>query len=424
MTRGLFASANRKGSPRSCDGSTVTRERQMRKALGIALAFVVLTGVWATLAYTQSDLLPKSLRMSDRDGVASEDKVLRAKTPRASNGGSGGLIAVEAKSARQARVSTDIRAVGSLQSDEAVQIASEIAGRIAEIPFKEGQPVRAGDVIARLDEALVKADIADAEARLRLAKQNNDRAKALVRTGAVTERSRDEAISNFEIAQAAVELAKTRLDKHTLRAPFDGVAGVRNVSIGAYVAVGTPIVNIEKLDTLKVDFKVPEIYLTDIKVGQTVDVTLDAVPGQTFAGEIYAINPLVDVNGRSLHVRARLANSQQLLRPGLFARITIKGLAEREVTLVPESAIVPRGGDAFVYRVDNGQAIEARVKLGARKDAEVEVLEGLEPTAIVVTAGQQKLKNGSGVEIVSAGDVLPPGARAPENKPGAADRSG
>ncbi len=396
----------------------------MRKARYIALALLAVAGIWASLAYTQSAFLPQILRLADRSTGSPAKQDGRAETPRASNRGQSGPIVVEAKAARQARVSTDIRAVGSLQSDEAVQVASEIAGRIAEIAFKEGQPVGAGDVIARLDEALVKAEIADAEARLVFAKQNNDRARALVRTGAVTGRTRDEAVSNLEIAQAAVELAKTRLDKHTLRAPFDGVAGVRNVSVGAYVAVGTPIVNIEKLDTLKVDFKVPEIYLTDIKVGQVVDVTVDAVPGQTFAGEIYAINPLVDVNGRALHVRAQLANSRQLLRPGLFARITIKGLAEREVTLVPESAVVPRGGDAFVFRVDNGQAIETRVKLGARKNAEVEVIEGLPPTAVVVTAGQQKLKNGSSVEVVSAGDVPSPDARAPESKSGAADRSG
>ena len=311
-------------------------------------------------------------------------------------------VAVEASTARQAKTTSDIRAIGSLQSDEAVHVASEIAGRVAEISFKEGQPIAEGATLIKLDDALAQADLADAQARRTLAAANNDRARTLSRTGNVTGRARDEAVSNYETSDAAVALAQVRLAKHTLKAPFAGVAGVRTVSVGAYVAIGTPLVNIEKIDSLKVDFKVPETYLNDVKPGQKIEVLVDAIPGRTFEGEIYAINPLVDVNGRALQIRARLANPEMVLRPGLFARILVKGLAEREVVLIPESAIVPRGSEAFVFRIDNGKAIEARVKLGERKDAEVEVLEGLDPRATVVTAGQQKLRNGSTVDIVVA----------------------
>lgn len=322
----------------------------------------------------------------------------------------GGPTTVEVANARQDKASGDIRAVGSLQSDESVQIASEIAGRISKIPFEEGQPVKAGSIIVQLDEALVRAEVSDAKARLALATANNDRARTLARTGTVTGRTRDEALSNFETANAAVELAETRLSKHTLIAPFDGVAGVRSVSVGAFVAVGAPIVNIEKIDTLKVDFKVPEIHLSTIKVGQQIEVSVDAIANKTFAGEIYAINPLVDVNGRSLEIRARLPNVGMELRPGLFARIVIKGMSSRDVTLVPESALVPRGEETFVYRVDNGKAVEAAVKLGARQNAEVEIIEGLEPSATVVVAGQQKLRNGSSVEVIEGAQP-----RAPAN---------
>jgi membrane fusion protein (multidrug efflux system) len=398
-------------------------ENCMRPLLVAIGGLAAATAAFGAVATYKPEILPETLRIGaeqpselPRPGAV-QVEADRTPTPSArDNKRDGAPVAVEASPARQATQSGDIRAIGSLQSDESVQIASEIAGRIADIPFKEGQPVKAGDVIVKLDEALAKAELADAKARLTLASANNQRATTLSRTGVVAGRTRDEAVSNFETASATVELAQTRLDKHTLRVPFDGVAGVRSVSIGAYIAVGAPIVNIEKIDTLKVDFKVPEIYLQQVKVGQKIEVSADAIPERVFEGEIYAIDPFVDVNGRALTIRARLPNPDRILRPGLFARIVIKGLSSREVTLVPESAVVPRGGETFVYRVDNGKAVESRVKLGARKDAEVEILEGLDPRATVITAGQQKLRNGAAVEIITATPAAPADPTTPSAK--------
>lgn len=406
----------------------------MRMALTAVKVLAAAAALAATLAFFKPDLIPNALRLgAGPDGFTSSlprpgstRPTDAATTERAApkRSGQAGPVAVEASPARLAKASGDIRAIGSLQSDESVQIASEIAGRIADIPFKEGQPVKAGDVIVKLDEALAKAEVTDAQARLTLATANNARATTLARTGVMAGRSRDEATSNYETAAAAVELAQTRLEKHTLRVPFDGVAGVRSVSVGAYIAIGAPIVNIEKIDALKVDFKVPEIYLQRIQVGQKISLTVDAIAGRSFDGEIYAIDPHVDVNGRALQIRARLPNPDKALRPGLFARINIQGLASREVTVIPESAIVPRGGEAFVYRIDNGRAVEARVKLGARKDAEVEILEGLDAKATVVTAGQQKLRDGAMVEIITATPAAPSSPGAPAAKRDPVGRSG
>jgi len=321
-------------------------------------------------------------------------------------------ITVEAAMVRQADTSIDIRAVGSLLSDEAVILAPELSGRLSEILFREGQPVKTGDILAKLDDALAQAEVTDAQARLTLAAANNERARSLSRSGAGTVRVRDESIAAFETSQAALELARTRLAKHVLRAPFDGTVGVRSVSAGAFVSAGTAIVNLEKIDTLKVEFKVPEIHLQDVKVGQKISVEVDAVPGRTFEGEIYAINPLLDVNGRALQVRARLANLEMVLRPGLFVRIAITGITRRGVIMVPEAAIVPRGGDAFVFRVADGKAVETRIKIGQRANAEVEVLEGLDAGTMVVTAGQQKLRNGDRIEVLPA----EPAAAQPSKK--------
>jgi len=318
-----------------------------------------------------------------------------------------GAAAVEVAEARTERAADDIRTIGSLQSDESVQIAPEISGRVAEIAFEEGTRVRKGDVLVRLDPSLARAEVQQARARLVLAQANNQRARTLSQSGNVTDRARDEAVAAFETARAELELAETRLEKHELLAPFDGIVGVRNVSVGAYLGPGTAIVNLENLATLKVDFRVPETQLAAIKVGQPIEVHVDALPDRTFTGKIYAINPLVDVNGRSLQVRGRIDNADGVLRPGLFARIVVRSLVQREVVSVPESAVVPRAGDTFVYVVDADRAVERRVRLGQRRAGAVEVVEGLQAGSRVVTAGQQRLRDGVRIEVVPTVEVQP-----------------
>ncbi len=384
--------------------------------LTLALVAVVAAGWWIS---GMPGIDHRATTGPERTGADGSQPVARPGTLASRQGaGTTRAISVEVATARQTRSSTDIRAIGSLQSDETVQLAPEIAGRVSEIDFVEGSEVKAGAVLVRLDDALVRAEVSDAEARLGFAEANNERARQLSRTGNVTERSRDEAALNFETARSALELAKTRLDKHLLRAPFDGIAGVRNVSVGAFVAVGTPVVNIEKIDGLKVDFKVPEIYLRAITVGQKIDVAVDAIPGRTFTGEIYAINPQVDVNGRALQVRARIKNTDLILRPGLFARLLIKGAVTRDVVVVPESAIIPRAGENFVYRVADGKALEVPVKLGERSNAEVEIVEGISGGDTIVTAGQHKLRNGADVEIVATHPDTDQSARSDTGRSG------
>lgn len=328
-----------------------------------------------------------------------KSSALRAEKARPSAVRPGSAIAVEAAPARITSYRADLQAIGSLRSDESVQVASEITGRIESFAFNEGQPVKAGEKLIKLDDALAQAEVADAKARFDLAHANRERARALARTGNVTERAQDEAVANLGTARAALDLASVRLAKHVIKAPFDGIVGLRKVSVGAYVSVGEPIVNLEKIDVLKVNFKLPEAALTQVSLGQTVEVQVDALPGRTFKAEIYAIDPQVDVNGRALQIRARMDNPGLALRPGLFARIVVKGKSAREVVVVPESAIVPRGGDMYIYQVRDGRAVEIKVRLGRRENGEVQVLSGLTPEAMVVVAGQLKLRNGALVTV-------------------------
>lgn len=358
----------------------------MRRSTGFVLFLAVAVGAGA-IAYQRGWV---AAGLSAVKGEAKAE--VRAAPVRA--------VPVEVALVRRADVTSDISSIGSLQSDESVKVASEVAGRIHEIRFQEGQQVKAGDVLVQLDDALVKASQAEMEARLGLAKANYERAQQLSKTGSGTTRSLDEAFAELNTSTALLNLQQVQLAKHSIRAPFDGVVGLRSISNGAYIDTGDPLVNLEKLDTLKVDFKVPEIQLGNIRPGQSVGVLIDAIPNRTFTGTIYAIDPMVDVNGRSLSVRARLPNQDMTLRPGLFVRVVVKGRDTRSALFVPESSIVPRGQERIVWVIENGKAVEAKVKLGQRLAGEVEIISGLKSDAQVVTAGQNRLRQGAVVEIV------------------------
>ncbi len=365
----------------------------MRKRLAILLALVVLGG----LSYLALNTvwLKTAIHLESASATTSApaggDTARRRPPP------------VEVSSAKQGATSTDISAIGSLLSGESVEVTSETAGRIAVIQFEEGYEVKAGDVLVKLDDALATAELKDTEARLGLARATYERTQALQQSGAETRQAFDEAASNYGVARAATELARTRVDKLSVRAPFDGVLGFRQVSVGAYVQAGTELVNLEKIDELKVAFSVPELYLAQIAPSQEVQVTVDAYPGTVFEGTVYAVNPQIDVNGRALQVRATLNNSERRLRPGLLARILVKGKDQTAVVLVPESAIVPRAGETFVYRIENGKAFETPVTTGKRRDGLVEIVKGLQADAQVVTAGQARLRDGTAVDVVEAG---------------------
>jgi len=306
---------------------------------------------------------------------------------------------VEVAAAAFKQMSDDISAIGTLMSDESVQIASESSGRINTILFQDGDKTEAGAVLIELDDALVGAQLADAKARLKLAQANYDRASTLRKSGNATQSTLDQATSELAVAQSVLELVLTQHDKQSIKAPFPGVLGFRLVSPGAYVTAGTPLVNLEKIDRLKVTFSVAEIYLERLTVGQRIEVSADAVPGSKFEGFIYAIDPAIDVSGRAIKVRASLDNRDGRLRPGLLARIVVKG-APRNAVIVPESALVPRGNDLLVYKTDNGRALEIKVRTGRRVSGFVEIVEGIAAGEQVVTAGQQRLHDGASVEIV------------------------
>jgi membrane fusion protein (multidrug efflux system) len=255
-------------------------------------------------------------------------------------------------------------------------------------------------MLIQLDAALNEAEVAQARAELDLASSNLKRTEDLARKNFVSGSAQETAASSVEVLAAKLKLAEARLAKMRIQAPFDGVVGIRNVSIGDYVKDGADLINIEDIGVLKVDFRLPERYLTQLKSGQAVEVVADALPGNRYKGAIEAINPRIDANGRSLEVRAKLSNAEGRLRPGMFARVRVIVGERANALMVPEEAIVPLGDDFFVYTVVDGKANRIRVKLGVRRDSQVELLEGVKPGDKVVTAGMRVQRDGQPVRVV------------------------
>ncbi len=312
---------------------------------------------------------------------------------------------VKAVAAKLAPAVDEAGAVGTLRADESVTIRPEIAGRIAEIRFNEGQNIARGAVLVRLDQAELAAVLASSVAQAQLDKQRLERSEDLFKKSFISQQALDESRSNYARSLAKQHEDAARLAKTEMRASFPGVAGLRQVSEGQYVAAGTDIARLEKIDQLKLDFRVPESFIGKLKAGQPVKVLVDAYPGQPFAGSVYAIEPGVDDQTRTIVLRARVANAELKLRPGMFARVQVQLGVRDKAVWIPEAAIVPRGQDSFVFRVIAGKADLVRVQTGARKVGEVEVVKGLAAGELVVTEGTQKIGPGSAVMLMNGEDL-------------------
>jgi membrane fusion protein (multidrug efflux system) len=358
---------------------------------------------------------------TQRGGAAPQGEMAKAAAANAAGGGP--PITVEAAKVAAVAMPQTITAVGSLRSDESVTLRPEVAGRISAIGFQEGQRVAKGALLVQLDAAVPAAEVQQARANLTLAKSKYTRAVDLAKSNFISGQARDEAENNLKVAEAAVEVAEAKLAKMAIRAPFSGIIGLRSVSIGDYVKEGADLVNLESIDPLKVDFRVPEVYMRQIAVGQTLSVQLDALPGKTFEGRVFAVNPLIDAAGRAVVIRAVVRNPDTSLRPGMFARVRLLTRDTQDALVVPEQALVPQGDQQYVYRVVEGKAVRTKVEVGQRREAKVELVNGVAKDDIVVTAGQLKLRDGATVSIAGMDAVAKaPNGSAPSSSESAPDK--
>ncbi len=295
-----------------------------------------------------------------------------------------------------------LEAVGTIQADESITVVAEVAGKVEEVLFTEGAAVKRGAVLLRLDPAVLAAERDRAAARVALSEANERRSESLLKDQAISVRERDEALAQLQLDEAAVRLADAQLEKMTLRAPFAGVLGLRQVSVGGYLQPGIPVVTLDAIDTLKVEFRVPEARAAALRIGKKVFIAVDAVSGEEFVGEVYAITPRVDIDGRSIALRARVPNPDHKLLPGMFARIRLIINERPAVLFVPEEALIPAADRLLVYKVVEGKVEAVTVTTGQRRKGEVEIVSGLQVGDTIITAGHIKVRPGMPVTALPA----------------------
>ncbi len=351
----------------------------------------------------------------------------------APGGGRGaGPVVVESALARLQPLSEEVEAVGSLRSRQGTMVRAEVAGRITQINFRDGQRIRKGQLLVQLDDRLQQAQLQQARAELSIAEANHRRNSELVAQGFISQRGLDESAAAVQVAQAKAELARATTARLRVLAPFDGVAGLRNISVGDYLKEGADIVNLEDMSAMYVDFRLPERLQARVRPGQGARVLVEALPDRAFAAVVQAVDPQIDANGRSLSVRGCIDNRLLQLRPGMFARVATRLGDDRQALMVPEEAVVSQGGRQSVIRLQRGEGGDGgdgqppwrsqrvEVETGTRLAGQVEIVRGLDAGERIVTAGQQRIqRDGVPVRLAEA----PPGS-TPDGAPPAAGDAG
>lgn len=298
-------------------------------------------------------------------------------------------------------------AVGTLSAVEGVNLMAQIAGDVTKIDFHSGEYVHAGQPLIVIDDSTQRAQLAHDLAQLRLAEVNLERTRKLLAHHATSQAQLDTDKATLKSTQAAVASDRATLAKLNIQAPFSGHLGVRQVSLGQYVSVSTPLVDLQSWDPLYVNFTIPQSEITRVGVGTRVDVTVNAFPGEIFKGKVHALDSSVDASTRQLGVQAVIRNPNDLLRPGMFARVNVIGEEPIHVVAVPAMALSYNTFGDFVYviesKMEDGRTVriasQRKVDPGIQRGDLVQIRSGIKVGDVVVTAGQVKLHNGAAVSI-------------------------
>ncbi|GBD01738.1 Efflux pump periplasmic linker BepF [bacterium HR18] len=307
-------------------------------------------------------------------------------------------LRVQAVVLQPARVADRLTVTGTVRAGEAVELHSEISGIVEALFFEEGRPVQQGALLVRLNDDELQAQLRQVEARVQLVQEQLQRQEQLLERGGVSQETVDATRSEARVLQAQADLIRAQLAKTEVRAPFSGVIGLRSISVGSYVTPNTPIALLQALDSVKIEFAVPERYAHRVQVGQRIRFTVEGQT-RTFEGRIYAVEPRIDESTRMLRVRAISQNSERLLVPGAFARIELIFQEIDQALLVPAIAVIPEMGQSKVFVYKSGQVAVRYITLGLRLEDSVQVLEGLQPQDTVMITGMQLLQPGMPVEV-------------------------
>lgn len=312
-----------------------------------------------------------------------------------------GPMQVQVRVLRPRPLDNSIQATGSLLANEAIEVRSEVAGRVTEIGFQEGGQVAQGQVLLRINDDDVQAELKKADLAVQLATDDEARKKQLLAVKGVSQQAYDDALVALMSAEADRDNLRAQINKTVIRAPFSGKIGLRQVSLGGYVSPNTLITDLQQVSPIKVDFSVPERYGREVAVGKKIRFSLD---GDTtgYQAEVYAVDPAVDPASRTIAARARAANANGRLRPGSFAHITAELSHLPDALMIPTEALVPDIQGQKVLLIRNGKAASARVRTGIRTNNEVQLISGVQAGDTVITTGLLQLRDGMDVQAAPA----------------------
>jgi membrane fusion protein, multidrug efflux system len=316
-------------------------------------------------------------------------------------GGKGGpqqAMAVNAVVVQPQPFGNVLQLSGTIEANEQVQISSEVSGIADKIYFTEGATVREGQVLVHINDIELRAQAIGAKTRQDLAAENERRAKLLLEKEAISQEEYDIASADFKTAQAQTQLINAQIGKASIRAPFSGIIGLRNISPGTYVTPTTLITTLVNSSRVKITFSVPEKYAAQVKNNSKIKFTV-AGNEKEYTATVYALEPSVEVTTRTLRVRAIADNVSGNLIPGTFANVKLQLSKAQDAYLIPSEAVVPVQGGKKVFITQNGKAKEVMVQTGTRTDASLQILDGLSPGDTVLTTGVMMLKNEAPVKV-------------------------
>ncbi len=305
------------------------------------------------------------------------------------------LAAVEGYVVKPSRLETELTAAGTLLPAEETTLYAEATGRVVMLYLPEGRPVRRDELLVKLFDEDLRAQLKKAEAQLQQARLTEQRLGELLKAKGISQQEYDAAALQVRVLESDVDLIRAQLRKTEVRAPYEGVVGLRQISLGAYVSPSTPITTLRATHPLRLDFSVPERFAALIRPGQRVTFRVQG-QARTYSAAVTASEPALSAEARSLKVRASvIASAQTDLKPGMFAEVTLQLRSRSDALLIPAQAIVPKSRDKIVFVSRNGEAIPTLVKTGVRQADKVEIIEGLQPGDTIAVTGTLFLRPGA-----------------------------
>ncbi len=321
-----------------------------------------------------------------------------ADNPQSGNTGGRSLLEVEAVEVDYETIEDRIYSSGTIQANEVVELSAEASGIIMEIYFEEGREVQEGDLLLKINDSELQAQKQRAEFRLNLAEQREERQRRLLERGGISQEDYDATLNEVNVLRSEVRLINAQIDKTEIRAPFSGIIGLKYVSKGSYIGPNTRIASLQEVDPIKIDFSVPERYISRVTVGDNIQFTVQGVDS-TFTGEVYAIEPRINTQTRTLQIRAISENPSNLLYPGAFANIVLILDEIDDALMVPTMSIVPELNAQKVFVVRDGVVQEQRIQSGIRTSEKVQIVDGINQGDTVLTTGILQVRPGMEVNI-------------------------